>query len=445
VKSSILNSLEGFSFNLKQTSKSTTIVVRSESRQTDIRQILTNLTNEGESHFFYSVSPLSSTGHIQIASDPIRIVVKPVKVPVTAEAESAQCVHLAIAQSLDQPTTPEQFFELAGTVQSNFDVDCSLEQMKALDPSWFHSSASIANHFISGGKLKHHDYVFHRNSDLVQNIYSSFGRINRTLPPEQKFSQSDKWQPADIWLIRKNTKLDWLQAVTLESFNDGIRQSLIDQSCIPVSLKKVGNYRPNIVSIGVESTEPSQYEEVRYVGESISSGKTNWLSSKNTVIRFSENGCPGTITFRNPSPGRMVGAEAQISSKKYQLGKLSREHILAILSKYTNKQTQLIRFKPQWKDSCRSLNASMLVYAYALATTLIEVECSYQEFVRFVQLKANDPEAPDSDWLSSKIQAMEIISLFRSIPFDDRSTTTNELFKAIRSIHPNAAPRLEIK
>lgn len=132
----------------------------------------------------------------------------------------------------------EEVFDIldASTIRLNVDADRTLKQCKAgLDPMWMYSGQAIANklaRYLGTG-----EYVFHRGSPEVTAIEKEYQRLKKIAGITFDIN---KWNPSDIWAIKKNFNLQ-TSFETLTDFN----QYLLDQhkarNVVGVSLKKLAN------------------------------------------------------------------------------------------------------------------------------------------------------------------------------------------------------------
>jgi hypothetical protein len=369
-------------------------------------------------------------------------VLKPTKNIVTRQAESAQCAYLAMLQ-VDGTDCNISLDNWDRTHNQYADIDTEINEMQEiLTSDWLKSSERIAKHLI--GKLKHTDYVFHRNSKEVQKIYNKFNQLNKLLDISDRFTHSDKWQPADIWCIRSNVVIDLSFISSLQELNSWLLDMINEGSILPISLKKNNKTKPNILPVNIDASTNTDLT-VEYHGSSISTGKTNWTSSKNTRMLFSRNDKPGIITFRNSSPGAAMNAEVSMQGCNYNLGKLKREAISEIINQYADIQI------PDYSLSdirvrSHQLDQDMIQEVYSLARDIDpSYQIDYQSFKSFINNKATNLNNPDRDWLSSKYQAMLVIKSFRSIPFGKQNQAFQLIFNKAVAMDKLCAPRLEVK
>lgn len=374
-------------------------------------------------------------------SKTIRIVFKPTKNVVTRQAEGAQCAFLAMAQlEGDGSISLDSWDEV---YNKYVDIDTSISEMiEILTDDWLKSSEKIARHLSK--KLNFTDYVFHRNSKNVQQIYRKFNELNKLLHISDQFTHSDKWQPADIWAIRENTEMNLSSCKSISELNNWLTSMLDIGSIIPISLKKNDRTKPNIIRVNVDGANNVQ-ADVEFLYSKISTGKSNWMSSKNTAMVFKRDDKSGTITFRNSSPRAATNAEISMVGCNYNLGKLKREVVSDIINKYAAIPIPLYDLDDIRKRSY-DLDPTLIRQVYDLASLLDPCsEIEYKVFEQFIADKANNRHTPDRDWLSSKYQSMLILQSFGSIPTNTRQLVFHAIFQKAVAMDKLCAPRLEVK
>lgn len=156
----------------------------------------------------------------------------------TAIAESSQCLFNALAYKVKGGSITEDDItdENLSKAYSFCDVTNSLDEMKAFsqDKSWLNTFIVSANLLVN--KFTGGNYQFHRGSKFVESIYKAY----KVGAKQQSISmQSDKWNPADVWLVDTSilnhqfpTDLEELNAELLDFFTEG--------TLVGVSLKKTG-------------------------------------------------------------------------------------------------------------------------------------------------------------------------------------------------------------
>ena len=196
-------------------------------------------------------------------------------------------------------------------------VTASLDKILNLDDGWRYScmvGANILYRAVKGKKMS-----FHRGSAWVKSLEKRYKELNRL--SGDTFTDVNKWNPADIWLLSENAdSYNLLDSISLEGLNASLHLAFKNKDIYGVSLKKLAgatqidtvNYRP-------DKKIPSF--------ESKTIGKKSFYQSKDVYLKYTG----GEIQFRgfgstNDSwQGELGGAHAK-------LGKLGRGSINKVLS-----------------------------------------------------------------------------------------------------------------
>ena len=155
---------------------------------------------------------------------------------VTALAESLQAYACATRQHLGKDLM--DISQITDKTISDADCDRTLKQcMSGLDENWFRSVVLTANLIfeeVPGAKTGK-NFKFYRGGKLVDSIYNEW----RNHKKGSGITGDDKWNPADIWMIKKTFKFKtgW---GTLSEFNRYVYDEFAQTNMIGISLKKIG-------------------------------------------------------------------------------------------------------------------------------------------------------------------------------------------------------------
>ena len=161
------------------------------------------------------------------------------------------------------------------------DISSSLEEV--LDyiknqPSWTNTFISTANILLSN--FSNSSFQQHRESSFVNSIYEAYKAAKK----ESGISmQSDKWNPADIWMVDTSI-LSTKFPTDLKELNALLVDLYAENKLIGVSLKKTGKE----AKLGTYNLSEEDKEGYTYTNSD--SRPTN----NNTAIVYSD----GVITFR---------------------------------------------------------------------------------------------------------------------------------------------------
>ena len=236
---------------------------------------------------------------------------------VTTTTESAQCVY---AQArFDNGRKKGLMYTKTDLTNAyrKVSVTASLDKILNLDDGWRYScmvGANILYRAVKGKKMS-----FHRGSAWVKSLEKRYKELNKL--SGDTFTDVNKWNPADIWLLSENAdSYNLLDSISLEGLNASLHLAFKNKDIYGVSLKKLAgatqidtvNYRP-------DKKIPSF--------ESKTIGKKSFYQSKDVYLKYTD----GEIQFRgfgnkNDSwQGELGGAHAK-------LGKLGSGSINKVLS-----------------------------------------------------------------------------------------------------------------
>ena len=233
----------------------------------------------------------------------------------TSHTESAQCVYAqAYWDNKKTKFTPEDLTAAYPKV----DVTAKLKDILNISDEWKMScitGARILHQAVKGKSMK-----FHRGSTWVKSLGTNWKRLNKKagLP----FTDVNKWNPADIWLIGSDTvSNEFLESEAMEELNAKIKEAFKDKDVYGVSLKLMMgathvdtvNYRPNQVV-------------PKYIKKTV--GKRNFYNSKDVYLYYSD----GEIQFRGFG-GKVDSWQGELGGVHSKLGKIGRGSINTVLRK----------------------------------------------------------------------------------------------------------------
>lgn len=226
----------------------------------------------------------------------------------TGIQESTQCVFNSLIFNIKGEDLHEQDITIDNLSASYQFVDTTtpLEEIQKFsqNPIWQQSlltSSNIIYSYISGSDFEHH-----RDSEFINNLYNSYKQTNINF-------HSDKWNPSDIWFVKKNQK-STLFSCSIDELNQQLENMFLNNQLIGISLKKLGN-NPKIEIKNLDKTKNKKYQ---YQGHKFSAtSKDITLLYNNGKICFRTfnfaAGWSGEILGENASHGKIgVGAINQI-------------------------------------------------------------------------------------------------------------------------------------
>ena len=156
----------------------------------------------------------------------------------TALVESAQCVYAAMRYYCPNIEKKKAFtvddFKCG---MKHCDVTAKLDEIMSLGKEWQDSSWAGANAIFNtvGGK----GWTFVRGDSIIDDgaVKNAFNRVKG----QTNLSSEDKWNPADIWMVKDKTKvkkhLD--KETTIDCLNNALLQLRVEEQLVGISLKKI--------------------------------------------------------------------------------------------------------------------------------------------------------------------------------------------------------------
>lgn len=161
------------------------------------------------------------------------------------------------------------------------DVSSTLDEVKDFiqnQKSWTNTFISSANILLTN--FQNSNFQQHRGSEFVNRIYGAFAIAKKEAGLSM---QSDKWNPADIWMVDTSI-LDMTFPTELSGLNSTLSDLYVSNKLIGVSLKKTG------AEAKLGTYNLSAEDRAGYTYEGSDSRPTN----NNTVLKYND----GSITFR---------------------------------------------------------------------------------------------------------------------------------------------------
>ena len=161
--------------------------------------------------------------------------------------ECGQCLYAAMKMycfpNEDLVNGDKQFFtdDHYTTAASHCDIPgVTLDEIKSLPMEWkesFMIGANKINELLSG-----RDYEFVRGDSKIDDgaIKDAFNRVKGQTKP--KLASEDKWNPADIWAVRKSQKASIVKRLndeqTVNGVNNLLQELTVSKDLVGISLKK---------------------------------------------------------------------------------------------------------------------------------------------------------------------------------------------------------------
>jgi len=298
----------------------------------------------------------------------------------TAIAESSQCIFNAmlyyVVDEINEEALTEENYKKA---YSYCKVTSPLEEIIKFsqDKSW-------RNTFIlTAQKLKQtiqgNNFEFHRGSEFTNSIYNAYKIASKNAEIKM---QSDKWNPADIWIVSKNI-LGYDFPTNLEELNADLSNLFTEEKLLGVSLKKLGN-TANLSYYNITDQEIKGYKITKI--EAIPTNKGAQIEYDGGKIYFR------TFNFADNFAGEILGKTA--AHGKIGVGPLND------ILKYNNKK-QL----PNTRSLKQSLedNDETTINDFHKNYNEVNENIGIDKFIEFINSK-------NIDWRVSKYLALHVCS-----------------------------------
>jgi hypothetical protein len=318
----------------------------------------------------------------------------------TTIQESTQSVVAAIAFKIvgGSITVDDLTDKNVDKALSYCDITSSSDEVKQFikNPSWVKSLVLTANALYS--KYQGVNFEFHRGSSFVQSIYDAF----KAAAKESKLTfQSDKWNPADIWLVTPEVK-NISFPTNINELNGLILNLLIDEKLIGVSLKKLSG-EASLSYYNVSKDELSEYN----FKDVISTNK-----SKDAKIVYND----GVVVFRTFNFATNFAGEIQ--GKSAAQGKIGFGALNDILR--LNSLSELIPTKES-KILFNENNDEIINDFYKVYSEIVE-NISKNEFISLTKNK-------DIDWNVSKYTALKLSSIIKNAPKSNQTEVISDIIR----------------
>jgi hypothetical protein len=209
--------------------------------------------------------------------------------------------------------------------------------------SFIHTAVAIGKKFSVDGM------EFHRDGPWMDGITDLYITLNKAEKPKP-FSQKDKWNPADIWIVKVGTKVP--QATSLKELNGWLLEQFKAGSVIGVSLKKTAPGPNGSAKVEIFNNDPIATQIKAVVKELVVCRKNNLMDlfrSKQTNIDYKTESVAiplglyyklteadnGTVSNRTSNAGTEFRSE--IEGQYARGGNLSYSGVNKILHNLTGK------------------------------------------------------------------------------------------------------------
>lgn len=341
----------------------------------------------------------------------------------TALAESAQCMWNAAVLAHPQ----KKFGDFTKTMLKTAWNQCEHGSgsfdlaYDGLDESWMKSGFMIAKELV---RLKYINktHVFHRGSTTMKKIYdqrkSAYRNSDMTVVSE------DKWNPGDIWAIKKNFDVSKLDNSNIGAYNKALSGAFKDKTVIGISLKLVKrNIRTKVLNETDQRPDDLSYNRGLVKGEKTRT--TNFFSNKAGIIVFDGQG-GGTMSIRTSA--EFDSHKIEIVLKTARGGGCGWGIAVDIVKGTTGKELPSNASLRQRANDILKGKDSEIKKMWNMSKTLGE---TYKLAEFKTQLMAQD-----AGWIHSKLGALELL-------YELETTTKAKKDKIVNQIYNYAGSELD--
>jgi hypothetical protein len=313
--------------------------------------------------------------------------------------ESAQSVVNTIAYKILGKTisaedlTPENLTAAYAISDVTAGLDSIIEYV-ANKKQWTSTFVNTANLLLRAFPSK--SLQQHRGSSFVKSIYSAFNAAKKKAGSSLN---SDKWNPADIWMVDESI-LGIEFPTTFEELNGMLVELYNDKKLIGVSLKQL-NGAGEIKVYNLDKDSTKLYKYVSYDSRS---------TNNNTVLIYDD----GSITFRTFNfAGNFAG---EIKGKKAAGGKIGQGPINDVLR---SNDLPLLPAAKEVQEGFKSNNQRLIDDFYQSYSTIVE-NINTEAFNALVQSK-------DLNWLVSKYLSTKLAFIINSVEPDRQNEVISDM------------------
>lgn len=332
----------------------------------------------------------------------------------TEKQESLQAIACSICATLKKEIDESDFtVENIKKARSSFDISYKKSNeeyaQELLENDWkqvYIDTANILRKHLNFDK----SCEFHRDSDWVKDLKKDFSKLNKL--EKSKFKDINKWNPADIWMLRGNHKLPPAKSFdNLIELNEWLATAFHDEKgIVGISLKKTGKSN---IHYTIENAHKAcnSISDVKYV-KLIASKTSKLFSSKDAHIYFDD--------FRMQFKPKeiMKDIQGEISGKSARHGGVGYGGINSILK---DLKLDTLDKASEIKSRIDSSNSKKEDIYKDILNDLIDMIIKVspdesKEELRKAFLAAEKTDKPE--FVVSKFQAIQLLSILAKASFE---------------------------
>ena len=320
----------------------------------------------------------------------------------TAIQEAAQCVYAAMRYYCgDKEIYTEEDLKCG---MDHVDVGgTKLEDIMGLPKEWKEGSLKGANEIFK--KVGGSGYKFVRGDSLLDDgaIKKAFGRVKG----QTNLSSEDKWNPADIWMV-KTSEIGSIKKHldgenTIDCLNNALLQLFNEQKLIGISLKKI----EGVANMSVKNNQPASVRKANETARFVKYDLT-FLSSMDVYLYYG----PGTFEkfqARNFGGSSKGDWKLELKGKSAAQGKIQGAVVIELLKNagFSN----ISQFKiPTWAESAPGTGAAQKKITNEIYDLLKKHNAD--KFDKSKTAEANnkaDIATQDKSWRYSKLAGLRFL------------------------------------
>ena len=325
----------------------------------------------------------------------------------TEKNESLQCVALALRSKKNKDINEEDFNEEdIKKVEHKFDISFTYSNQHELvdellsNETWTKVYVSTANAIADFGF--EHKPNFYRGNSWVKSLYDLAKKLDKENPEGPVFKNYNKWNPADIWIVKDNIKLPSHLSSLLE-LNNWLIDKFKERDVIGVSLKKTTNASCKEVNLDNTINELANIDGIKFLIES----KNNIFRGKDAYIQFDED----KMQLRTDQKDKVVNIQGEIKGKDASHGKIGFGGIQKILKNLDLPQLDTaVELKSLIDNSSldKKIRYSKVIPKIIQYVKTISNHYSADEIEHQFLISEN---TVSDGWVMSKLQAIQLISI----------------------------------
>ena len=230
----------------------------------------------------------------------------------TQYAESLQCVYIqAMLNGRIKSFEDYKTSDLEAAIAKTDVGGTKNEDMLGLDASWHWSAYWTAKGLINKG-IVNKSHIIHRGSDAMKEIYAIKKEAFKN--SKMRVLSDDKWNPGDIWAIKRGVNLRRLLPNTsVQELNSALVKAFHDKTIVGISLKKILNDSGLKLKVynEEESTDIHKFKSTSLMAKFAKKASDFWRSKKGDILFDA-----GKMDIRTSSALASVNVEIQLKTAR---------------------------------------------------------------------------------------------------------------------------------